>query len=222
MIIMLKKLDISQNPYIGVLAVTNDKITLVPEHIEEQDIEIFQEALDTVVCKCNFGGLSLLGSLSAMNSNGMIVPSYVEIDEIEFGDEFRIMSDLDTRYNAFGNNILVNDNFALVFEEYTRKTRRDIADILDVEVEKGVIADFKTIGSVAVATNKGLLAHPLTSPEELEYLKSAFGVPGDIGTANFGVGQVGACMIANSKGAVAGVHSTGIELGRIEDALRIY
>ena len=222
MIVMLKKLDIAQNAYIGVLAVTNDVATLVPENVENEDIEVFREALGTEVRTCNFGGLTLLGSLSAMNSRGLIVPSYVDVEEIELGDEFRLISDLDTKYNAFGNNILANDNFALVLEEYDNKTRKTIADVLDVEVEKGIIANFRTVGSVAVATNKGLLAHPLTSPEELEFLTSAFKVPGDIGTANFGVGQVGACLIANSNGAVAGVHSTGIELGRIEDALRIY
>jgi translation initiation factor 6 (eIF-6) len=31
--------------------------------------------------------------------------------------------------------------------------------------------------------------------------------------------MIGACCVANSKGAVAGTPSTGIELGRLEDAL---
>jgi len=146
----------------------------------------------------------------------------VELDEIKTDGDFNVVSEIGIKLNAFGNNILVNDNFALVHEKYDKKTVREIADVLDVETEKGTIAGFRTVGSAAVVTNKGLLAHPLTQPDELERLKELFKVPGNIGTANFGVGQVGACLVANSTGAVIGIHSTGIELGRIEDALEIY
>ncbi len=219
---MLKTLDITQNAYIGVLAVTNDKLTLVPEQTEDEDIEVFEKALNTTVYRCGFGGLSLLGSLSAMNSRALVVPDYVDLDEIETDGDFRVESEMGTKFNAFGNNILVNDRFALVHEKYDMKTVRKIADVLDVETEKGTIAGFRTVGSAAVVTNKGLLVHPLTKPYELDHLKEIFNVPGNIGSANFGVGQVGACLVANSLGAVAGIHSTGIELGRIEDALEIY
>jgi len=218
---MLKTLDINQNAYIGVLAVTNDRFTLVPEQTEDDDIEIFEKAMGTTVYRCGFGGLSLIGSLSAMNSRALLVPDYVDVDEIE-KDILRVESEIGVKFNAFGNNILVNDKFALVHEKYDVKTVRKIADVLDVETERGTIAGFRTVGSAAVVTNKGLLAHPLTKPDELDHLKELFKVPGNIGTANFGVGQVGACLVANSTGAVAGIHSTGIELGRIEDALEIY
>jgi translation initiation factor 6 len=157
-----------------------------------------------------------------MNSRGLVVPDYVDMNEIEAGDDFRVVSDIGVKFNAFGNNILVNDKFALVHQRYDVKTVREIADVLDVETERGTIAGFRTVGSAAVVTNKGLLVHPLTKPDELDHLKDLFKVPGNIGSANFGVGQVGACLVANSRGAVAGIHSTGIELGRIEDALEIY
>lgn len=219
---MLKTLDIAQNAYIGVLAVTNDRFTLVPEQTEDRDLEVFEKTLKTTVYRCNFGGLSLLGSLSAMNSRGLVVPDYVDVDEIKPDDDFTVASQIGVKFNAFGNNILVNDNFALVHQRYDVKTVREIADVLDVETEKGTIAGFRTVGSAAVVTNKGLLVHPLTKPDELDFLKEIFKVPGNIGSANFGVGQVGACLVANSVGAVIGNHSTGIELGRIEDSLEIY
>jgi len=76
-----------------------------------------------------------------------------------------------------------------------------------------------TVGSACVATNRGVLCHPKTSEDELEMLASLFGVPAAIGTLNYGVARVGACMIANSKGAAIGSKSTPIELGRVEDAL---
>ena len=55
MIIMLEKMDIYQNPYIGVLAVTNERITLVPENTDEKDVEVFSKALETDVFRSNLG-----------------------------------------------------------------------------------------------------------------------------------------------------------------------
>jgi translation initiation factor 6 len=118
-----------------------------------------------------------------------------------------------------GNNILANDKFALVHPELHKDTVKDIRDVLDVEVEKGRIASQKTVGAAGVVTNKGLLCHPHASKKELEILEERFGVSAKIGTANYGTPLVGACMIANSKGAVVGLSTTPIELGRIEEAL---
>jgi len=43
-----------------------------------------------------------------------------------------------------------------------------------------------------------------------------------VATLNYGTPYLGACAIANSKGAVVGSSSTPIELGRIEDGLGLY
>jgi len=44
-------------------------------------------------------------------------------------------------------------------------------------------------------------------------------VPVNIGTINYGFPLVGSSLLANTKGYVAGLETTGIELGRIEEAL---
>jgi translation initiation factor 6 len=53
----------------------------------------------------------------------------------------------------------------------------------------------------------------------MDLLKTALRVPVMITTANYGAAQVGACMVANSHGAVVGSRTTPIELGRIEEGL---
>ncbi len=219
---MLEQMDIQQNPYIGILALTNDRMTLLASLAEDAEVEVFEKALGTDVYRCTFGGLSLLGSLGAINSKALIIPNFVDVDELGLPDDIEIITDVGTKFNAYGNNILANDRFALVHPDYNKRTLKKIGDVLGVEAERGTIGGFKTLGSVAVATNKGLLTHPMTSQDELVYLSEVFGVPCEIGTANYGVGQVGACLIANSAGAVVGNRSTGIELGRVEDALMLY
>lgn len=47
-------------------------------------------------------------------------------------------------------------------------------------------------------------------------------VPAAIGTLNYGAPLVGACMVANSRGAAIGFKSTPIELGRVEDSLGLF
>ena len=62
--------------------------------------------------------------------------------------------------------------------------------------------------------------HPLADDEELEWIKDVLKIDCiGRGTANKGVTSVGACIIANSKGAIVGGDTTGPELLRIEDAL---
>jgi len=47
-------------------------------------------------------------------------------------------------------------------------------------------------------------------------------VPAKITTANYGTAQIGACLVANSKGAVFGTRTTPIEIDRIQDGLGLY
>jgi translation initiation factor 6 len=121
--------------------------------------------------------------------------------------------------NASGNNILANDNGAIANPELAKKTVRSIEETLGVDVIQSAIAEHNTVGSVCLATNKGVLCHPASRPEEMERIRQSLKVPAAIGTLNYGAPMVGACMVANSKGAVIGYKSTPIELGRVEDAL---
>jgi len=107
----------------------------------------------------------------------------------------------------------------LVHPDIKDKSIKNIEDVLDVPVTRGTIAGLKTVGMSAVVTAKGLLCHPKTSYEELRVLEKVFGVPVMIGTINHGSPVIGSGLVANSKGAIIGSLTTGIEMGRIEEAL---
>ena len=123
------------------------------------------------------------------------------------------------KYNAAGNDILVNDNGALVHPDLMEKSLEDIKKTLGVPVYRGTIGSLKTVGMAAVVTNKGLLCHPKVSEEEKMLLKKIFNVDVMIGTVNHGSPVIGSGLVANSKGAIIGNLTTGIEMGRIEEAL---
>ena len=96
---------------------------------------------------------------------------------------------------------------------------RAIEKALDVKARKSTIAELNTVGMAAVATNKGILCHPKIKDDEKKLLEETLGVKAKIGTVNHGMPYVGAGVVANEHGAITSINTTGVELGRIEDAL---
>jgi len=214
----IEELDINGNSFIGVYCRTNEGILLYPPGLTKASVDKMVTALDVEPVKLTIGGSTLLGSLLSMNSKGAVASNFIEAEEASCLDGINIVK-APVNLNACGNNILCNDKAALVNPGYTKKFIGTMGDVLDVEVVRGTIAGIRTVGSAAVAVNKGILVHPKATQEELSMMRDLFKVNVQIGTANYGSPMVGACMIANTKGAVVGTLSTGIELGRMEDAL---
>jgi len=219
---MMKLSSYGGNPYIGVYCVSNESFSLVPLDASKSLINDIAEGLEVKVIRASIGGTNILGSLIAVNSYGCIVSSMATEKEIEVIGKLIPVTRLEDKLNAAGNNILVNDSGALVNPRMSKKSVKKIEETLQVEVIQSSVAGINTVGSACVVTNKGVLCHPKTSEEELEMLRSIFKVPASIGTLNYGVALVGACIIANSKGAAVGSRSTPIELGRVEDSLSLF
>jgi translation initiation factor 6 len=116
---------------------------------------------------------------------------------------------------------LTNDKGAVVDPRFKEAEIKKISDTLGVEAVATEIAGLPYVGSLAVATNKGVLAHPLLKDEEKKILEGIFKVPVDVGTVNCGVPYVGTGLIANSHSAVAGSMTTGPEMFIIGNTLDI-
>ena len=224
--IMIIRKYFSGIPTLGVLALTTEEITLLPIFLDKDDVNEISEILNTKCLQINIGGSCLVGSLAVANKYGILLPKIVDKDELAEIKKFLNDNNLDltveiikSKNTALGNLILTNDKGALISTEL-KEFKKDIEDVLNVEVEVGTIAELPTVGSNAVVTNKGCLTHPLVDDDELEFLKGLFKVEYiGKGTANKGTTSVGACIIANSKGAIVGGDTTGPELLMIEDAL---
>lgn len=179
-------------------------------------------ALGVPAIPLTVGGANIIGSIVAMNSHGAIVADFVDQPEIEVLEKLGLkVGRVAGRFNAAGNNILVNDHGAYVNPDFSKQAENQVADILNVPVERGALAGVKTVGSAAVVTATGVLSHPKTSDEELDLLEKLFKVEADIGTVNHGAPFIGAGVIANKFGGAAGTLTTGPELNRIENALNL-
>lgn len=213
---MLQQLNI---PHPGVLCKASENICIVPKNLPSKIITIIKKTLEVEVISTSICSTSLIGALIALNSSGALVTEFAYSRELEKLKKALKLTTVSDRLNAIGNNVLVNDKHALVHPQLSRSTCETIESTLEVEVAKGTIAGLKTVGSAGVVTNKGLLLHPKTSKEELKFVQDFFKLPAKLGTVNFGLAYLGAGLVANSKGAIVGASTTGIELGRIEEAL---
>ena len=217
---MLEILDFNENPNLGVYCRANDNIAFVCKGLSKKVKSRIELVLDVKLVELSIADATIIGSLLTFNSKGAVVTDFVDEDAIKIikdqGLEVCIITD---KLNAAGNDILVNDNGALVHPDLKESSIDDIKQTLKVPVHRGTISELKTVGMAAVVTNKGLLCHPKVTDEEKNVLKDVFNVNVMIGTVNHGSPVIGSGLVANSKGAIIGNLTTGIEMGRIEEAL---
>jgi len=214
-----RKLNILGSPVLGVFASCNDELVFVPHDASSDTVKDLEESLGVVACRTSVSGSSVVGSLMCSNNNGVIVAGFILEKEIRAIRKHIKASRLTEELNAAGNLILANDTSALVNPDLSNKTIKMIEKTLGVEVKRGTLGGLKTVGMAGIASNKGVLVHPKSSPAEIALVEELFKLPVDIGTVNFGSPLVGSGILGNSKGYIVGLDTTGPEISRIEDAL---
>jgi translation initiation factor 6 len=208
---------------IGVYSLANEEIVIIPKMVPLEKAAQTAEWLKVPLVHTSIGGSVLAGALACANSNGILLPSFVRDEELDalksvFEGTITIM---ETKRTAYGNLVLANDRGAVVDPRFKEPQIKKIAETLGVEAVPSEIAGLPYVGSLAVATNKGVLAHPLLKDEERKVLESVFKVPVDVGTVNCGVPYVGTGLICNSHAAVAGSLTSGPEMFIIGNALDV-
>ena len=218
---MIRLMEFHSNPFLGILGVATDSFAVVHKGLPEEVIIDIERALSVPVIEMEIGGSRLIGALMAANSRGAVVSYLADEKEIKPLEKYVNVLILKDRYNAAGNNILVNDRGGISHPRISKGWIKEMEDVFGVPFEKKTIAEIPTVGSAGAVTNEGGLCHPEADDIELEELGEIFGVPFYRGTITYGSGFVGACLIVNSKGAVLGNRSTNIEISRVEDAFSL-
>jgi translation initiation factor 6 len=208
---------------IGVYSLATEDVVIIPKAVPLKKAEHFAEWLRVELVHTMIGGSVLIGSLACANSNGILLPNYVRHEELEalksvFKGNITIM---ETRKTAYGNMVLANDHGAIVDPRLKEPEVQGVSEALDVEAVAGEIAGIPLVGSLAVATNKGVLAHPLLKDSERSLLEDVLKVPVDVGTINCGMPHVGTGLICNTHSAVAGSLTTGPEMFIIGNAMDV-
>ena len=217
---MLKRMNLTGSPNLGVYISVNDEVAIVPFNLSTEVEDIIKETLEVDTIKTSIAGCNLNGALAVGNSNGFVVSPYINEKELQTLEDAGLnVSLMPGKYTAVGNIIAANDHGAIVGPKVGEKAVKVIEDTLKVPVEISSIADSNIIGSSSLVTNKGFLVHRDATYEELDFVEEVFKVEDNIGTVCKGMPLVGACGIANSQGAIVGESTTGPEMARLEESL---
>lgn len=219
---MLRFSRYAGNSNIGVFAAANEDLALIAADAAPEFVKDLEEALEVKTQLMTVAGSFVIGSLVVMNSNGAIISGLSEPKEIKMIEKMIPCVAVDDPLNAAGNNILANDNGAIVNPDYPKAVVKNLSDALGVECVPSTIAGIKTVGSICKATNKGCICHPDASDEDIKLIKEVLKVEALRTSVNHGARMVGAGVLANSKGALVGDETTPIEMGKIEDGLVLY
>jgi len=216
----LQQVRINGEDFVGLLGFATDRYAILSKNFRNINV------LDVPVLKTRIYGTNLVGIFCVGNSNGLLLPYFISDDEIKEIRKFLNESGVDVnigrlfdRYTAIGNMMACNDKATIVSPDIS--DTRVIQDVLDVEVVSGNIANHHEVGACCIATNRGFVVHP-DAKDELKRISEIFGVKGDASSVNFGFPFVRSGIIANSNGYVTGLRTSGIELGRIDEALGFF
>ena len=208
------KYDVYSGSNIGIFTSVNDKFLFVPNGFAKTKAENLAHYLQTEYLMTPVANTRLLGVLMVLNNHGILLPRTSSTEEIanlqkSTGLNVKI---LDTKHNALGNLICVNDKGGIVSPLIEKEFIKEIEDVLDIEVIQKRIAGFHQVGAVMKANNLGGIIHPGADEEDIKDFSNILGVNIEPTTINVGIPFVSSGMLANSHAVVVGNLTNGPEI----------
>ena len=203
-----------KSPNIGIFVKANDSIVLVPYGFAETKTAKLAQYLQVKEVYASVAGTRLLGPMTVMNNNGILLPSIASDEELKMLKQVSKLNveRLSSKFTAIGNLIATNDNGAIVSPLFQGEIDQQVQDVLGVPVQTMTIGGFVQSGSMIIATNVGAGVHPNATEEEIKTVSEALQVPAEPVTVNGGMPFLSSGVITNSKAVIVGTLTTGPEL----------
>ena len=208
------KYDVYRGPNLGVYLTVNDSIGLVPMGFAKTKADKLEEYLNVEIHFTAIANTRLIGALSVMNNKGILLPTTAYQNEYDFlkKETDLEVGVLDTKFNALGNVICVNDKGAIVSPWLSKEDCQTISDVLGVETVQKRIAGFNQVGSVMVSNDSGAVIHPEANEEDMKMFANVLGVKIEHSSINNGIPYVSSGILANNHTIVVGSLTTGPEI----------
>jgi translation initiation factor 6 len=209
------KYDVYKSPNIGLFIKANDRIIIIPFGFAETKITRLMHYLQIEEkIFASIAGTRLIGPMTVMNNNGILLPSITSDEEIRILRQTSGLNveRLKSKFTAIGNLISTNDNGALLSPLLNSEVNKQVRDVLGVPVNSITVGGFIQTGSMVVATNIGAAIHPKATEEEIKIISESLQVQVEPATVNGGVPFLSSGIIANSKSVIVGSLTSGPEL----------
>lgn len=220
---MIHKYDVYRSPNVGLFLRTNNDTLLLPFGFAETKAKKLKEYLDIEkIVHVSIAGTRLIGPMTVMNNNGILLPYTVSDDEIRNLKQTGLNVDrLKSKFTAIGNLISANDKGAIVSNLFRGEAEQNIKDILGVPLQTFSIGGYVQVGSMIVATNAGAIVHPIANDSETSRISEILQVEAEPATVNGGSPFLSSGIIANFSSVIVGNLTTGPELIMISRALKV-
>jgi translation initiation factor 6 len=220
---VIHKYDVYRSPNVGLFTRTNDKTLLLPFGFADTKTKKLKEYLDVKeIFHVSIAGTRLIGPMTVMNNNGILLPSTVSDEEIQTVRQTGLnVERLDSKFTAIGNLISANDKGAIVSNLFSKEVDQDIEDTLGVPIQRMSIGGFVQVGSMVVATNAGAIVHPNANDAEIKRISEILQIEAEPATVNGGSPFLSSGLIANFSSVIVGNLTTGPELIMISRALKV-
>jgi translation initiation factor 6 len=220
---VIHKYDVYRSPNVGLFLRTNNDTLLLPFGFAETKAKKLKEYLDVEkIIHVSIAGTRLIGPMTVMNNNGILLPSTVSDDEIRILKQTGLNVDrLKSKFTAIGNLISANDKGAVVSNLFRGEAEQNIKDILGVPLQTFSIGGYVQVGSMIVATNAGAIVHPIANDSEIGTISEILQVEAEPATVNGGSPFLSSGIIANFTSVIVGNLTTGPELIMISRALKV-
>ncbi len=216
---MIRKGHFFGNHYVGLFSVANDKVALSPKEDTGKFERLLKETLDVEVKKASIADSPILGIYAAISNAGIVLPELTTEEEAKYLAElFDIVYVSGEPLNAWGNNLVMTTKGAIINPDMEEEGKH-IEDVFGIEVVPMKIAGYKTVGSAVVATEKGFITSYKANDDEIKRIEEILHVRGRRASTNMGSALPSIGIVANSKGAIVGELTTGVELAYIEEGL---
>ncbi|HEY7694653.1 MAG TPA: translation initiation factor IF-6 [Nitrososphaeraceae archaeon] len=220
---MIHKYDVYRSPNVGLFTRTNDKTLLLPFGFADTKTKKLKEYLNVKeIIHVSIAGTRLIGPMTVMNNNGILLPSTVSDEEIQILKQTGLSVErLNSKFTAIGNLISANDKGAIVSNLFGEEVDQDIEDTLGVPIQRMSIGGFVQVGSMVVATNAGAIIHPNANDAEINRISEILQIEVEPATVNGGSPFLSSGLIANFSSVIVGSLTTGPELIMISRALKV-
>jgi translation initiation factor 6 len=216
----VQKISFNSNPNVGLYGFVTDEFVLLGHEVPGNLVKKLKTIFKVPVHQMNIAGTSLLGVFIAGNSSCILVPSIAFDYELAYLDKLKInYKVMKTHLTCLGNNILANDNGALVNPEFTDAELSFIKTTLKVPVKRFTLAEIETPGAAVVLNGDVGVVHRDVSPKEKDELENFLNVKLEETTVNMGSPYVRSGILCNKHGLIMGDVSGGPELVCISNAL---
>jgi translation initiation factor 6 len=220
---VIHKYDVYRSPNVGLFVRTNNDTLLLPFGFAETKAKKLKEYLDVEkIIHVSIAGTRLIGPMTVMNNNGILLPSTVSDDEIRILKQTGLNVDrLKSKFTAIGNLISANDKGAVVSNLFKGEADQNIKDILGVPLQTLSIGGYIQVGSMIVATNAGAIVHPIANDSEISRISEILQVEAEPATVNGGSPFLSSGILANFSSVIVGNLTTGPELIMISRGLKV-